>query len=261
MAERANYGINAPGEVRRVLVAAFLLASAGLVLRVNAGSEWPRLTLGIVTVTTAVSLSLLAGAALTAWGSTVGRLRRREKLLDSLTWRGTERVLDAGCGRGLLLNAAARRLTRGIAVGVDLWRLQDQSGNRPSAALANSRAEGVDRRVRIVTGDVRDPPFAADSFDIVMSSLVIHNIPDSSGRRQAVEGLVRVLRPGGQLLLLDVFHTKDYVDVLGCCGMADVQRRSASFRFAPGPRVIVARKPRILGEFDGPSAWRRHSDG
>jgi SAM-dependent methyltransferase len=252
MAERANYGINAPGEVRRVLVAALLLASASLIFRLSAGSEWPRLASGIVTVTTATSLSLFAGIALMAWGSTVGRLRQREKLLDSLTWRGSERVLDAGCGRGLLLNAAARRLTDGIAVGVDLWRSKDQSGNRPSAALANSRAEGVDRRVRIVTGDVRDPPFAADSFDIVMSSLVIHNIPDSSGRRQAVEGMVRVLRPGGQLLLLDIFHTKDYVEVLGSCGMADVQRRSASFRFAPGPRVVVASKPRSLGELDAP---------
>lgn len=261
MAERANYGINAPGEVRRVLVAAFLLASAGLIFRVSAGSEWPRLACGIVTITTAISLSLFAGTALIVWSSTVGRLKQREKLLDSLTWRGSERVLDAGCGRGLLLNAAARRLTNGIAVGVDLWRLKDQSGNRPGATLANSRAEGVERRVRIVTGDVRDPPFAADSFDIVMSSLVIHNIPESSGRRQALEGIVRVLRPGGQLLLLDIFHIKDYVEVLVSCGMVDIQRRSASFRFAPGPRVVIASKPRVLGEFDVPLARRRPSDG
>jgi SAM-dependent methyltransferase len=144
VADRANYGINAPGEVRRVLVAAFLLASAGLIFRVSVGAEWPRLARGIVAVTTAASLFLFAGTALMAWGSTVGRLGRREKLLDSLTWRGSERVLDAGCGGGLLLNAAARRLTNGIAVGVDLWRLKDQSGNRPGAALANSRAEGVE---------------------------------------------------------------------------------------------------------------------
>ena len=241
MAERANYGINAPGELRRVLVAAFLLASAGLIFRVSAGPEWPRLARGIVTVTTAISLSLFAGTALLVWGGTVGRLRQREKLLDRLTWRGGERILDAGCGRGLLLNAAAKRLTTGLAVGVDLWRSQDQSGNCPGAALANSRAEGVDRRVRIVTGDVRDPPFATDSFDIVVSSLVIHNIPGSSGRRQALEGIVRVLRPGGQLLLVDIFHTKDYVEILGGCGMVDIVRRSASF--APGPRVVIASKP------------------
>lgn len=261
MAKSANYGINAPGEVRRVLVAAFLLACVGRIFRVSAESEWPRLACGIVTVTTAISLFLFAGTAVMAWGSTIGRLRRREKLLGSLTWRGSERVLDVGCGRGLLLNAAARRLTNGIAVGVDLWRLEDQSGNRPGAALANSRAEGVERWVRIVTGDVRDLPFATGSFDIVMSSLVIHNIHESSGRRQAVEGMVRVLRPGGQLLLLDIFHTKDYVEVLGSCGMVDIQRRSASFRFAPGPRVVIANKPRIPGEFDVPLAWRCSTNG
>ncbi len=87
-----------------------------------------------------------------------------------------------------------------------------------------------------------------------MCSLVVHNIPDGAGRRQALEGLVRVLGPGGQLLLLDILHTKDYVEVLGSCGMVDIQRRSTSFRFAPGPRLIVASKPRLLGELDVPLA-------
>lgn len=243
IAGRANYGINAPGVVRGLLVAAFLLASGGLIFRVSAGPEWSRLARGIVSVTTSLSLSLFAGTACVVWGSKVGRVRQRETLLDSLTWQGSERILDAGCGRGLLLNAAAKRLTTGSAVGVDLWRSQDQSGNRPGATLANSRAEGVDDRVRIITGDVCDLPFASDSFDIVLSSLVIHNISERSGRRRALEEIVRILRPGGQLLLLDMFHTKDYVEILGECGMVDIKRWSASFRFAPGPRVVIARKP------------------
>ena len=243
MAGRANYGINAPGVVRGLLVAALLVASGGLIFRVSAGPEWSRLARGIVSVTTSLSLSLLAGTALVVWGSKVGRLKQREKLLDSLTWQGSERVVDAGCGRGLLLNAAAGRLTTGFAVGVDLWRSQDQSGNRPDATLANSRAEGVDDRVRIITGDVCHLPFASNSFDIVLSSLVIHNISESSGRRRALEGIVRVLRPGGWLLLVDMFHTKDYAEILGACGMVDIERRSCSFRFAPGPKMIIASKP------------------
>lgn len=43
MAGRANYGINAPGVVRGLLVAALLVASGGLIFRVSAGPEWSRL--------------------------------------------------------------------------------------------------------------------------------------------------------------------------------------------------------------------------
>jgi len=38
----------------------------------------------------------------------VGKVRERERLLDTLTWRGDEQVLDLGCGRGLMLIGAAR---------------------------------------------------------------------------------------------------------------------------------------------------------
>jgi len=40
-------------------------------------------------------------------------------------------VLDVGCGRGLLLIGAARRLTTGKAVGVDIWQAEDRVGNLP----------------------------------------------------------------------------------------------------------------------------------
>ena len=54
--------------------------------------------------------SMPMGSIMT-WSSKVGKLRERERLMDALGLRGDETVLDVGCGRGLLLNAAARRLT------------------------------------------------------------------------------------------------------------------------------------------------------
>src|SRR5262245_50202181 len=47
------------------------------------------------------------------WYSYFGKLRMRERLLDRVPWRGDERVLDVGCGRGLMLLGAAARLTTG----------------------------------------------------------------------------------------------------------------------------------------------------
>ena len=72
-------------------------------------------------------------------------------LLDQLNLRGDERILDMGCGRGAVLLMAAQHLTTGRAVGVDLWRSADQSGNAPEATQRNAIAEGVGDRVELQT--------------------------------------------------------------------------------------------------------------
>src|SRR4029077_13430020 len=98
-------------------------------------------------------------------------------LLDGLRLRGDERILDLGCGRGAVLLMAAQHLTTGRAVGVDLWRRADQSGNSSEATRRNAVSEGVADRVELHTADMTALPFADDSFDLVVSSLAIHNIP------------------------------------------------------------------------------------
>jgi ubiquinone/menaquinone biosynthesis C-methylase UbiE len=147
------------------------------------------------------------------WYSRVRKLRERERLLDLVPWRGDEQVLDVGCGRGLLLNAAARRLSSGRAVGVDLWQGADLSGNRPEATLENARKL----------------PFADASFDVVVSCLALHNIYEKTEREQAVHELARVLRPGGHVVVLDIQHTADYARLLRESGLQGVTRSSLGF--------------------------------
>jgi len=172
-------------------------------------------------------------AAAMLWYSRVGKLRQRDRLLGLLAWRGDERVLDVGCGRGLLLVGAAERLTGGKAVGIDIWSRVDLSGNRPEATLENARRAGVAGRVEVEGGDARRLPFADASFDVVVSSLVLHNIPGREGRRQALREMARVLKSGGHIALLDLRHTADYVCVLRQCGLPDA-RRSAVGLFLTG---------------------------
>src|SRR5207249_4073043 len=76
------------------------------------------------------------------------------ELLRGLGLRGDERLLDMGCGRGAVLLMAAQLLPAGRAVGVDLWKTADQSGNAPEVAEANARREGVADRVELRTGDM-----------------------------------------------------------------------------------------------------------
>jgi SAM-dependent methyltransferase len=125
------------------------------------------------------------------WGSRVGKLRERERMLDELSLRGDERVLDVGCGRGLLLIGAAKRLTTGKAVGVDIWQAKDLSQNRPEATLENARLEQVPDRVELKDGRAEALPFEDQSFDVVLSMSTLHNLPGSEARRLAVREIVR----------------------------------------------------------------------
>ena len=185
----------------------------------------------------------LAAAAAMLWSSKVGKLRARDELIGAIPWRGDEQVLDVGCGRGLLLIAAARRLTSGKAIGVDVWHSRDQAGNHPEATWANARAEGVAGRIEIRDGDARELPFANDSFDVIVSSLVIHNIWGSNERARALREIARVLKPGGHVALLDVAYTHEYACILRQQNLQDVRRSSPRFLFLAPARIVTARKP------------------
>jgi arsenite methyltransferase len=189
-------------------------------------------------------------------GVSVRRFSRRGKfevwarLLTELNLRGDERVLDLGCGRGAVLLAAAKLLPRGRAVGVDIWRA-DQTGNSVESTLANADAEGVAERVELHTRDMTDLQFAGESVDVVVSNLAIHNLPGNGARRSAIVEAVRVLRPGGRVVIADLGFTRRYAAWLRQCGMVDVERRSLGWRGWWGvpfirTHAVTATKPMSL---------------
>jgi arsenite methyltransferase len=148
------------------------------------------------------------------------------KLLDQLSLRGNERILDIGCGRGAVLLLAAERLISGRAVGVDLWKKGDQSGNAEEVTLRNAKAEGVAGRVELHTADMTALPFEDNTFDVVVSNVAIHNVKGRAGRAQAIAQAVRVLRPGGRLMIADILGTRHYPARLVALGMLDINSRS-----------------------------------
>ena len=89
-------------------------------------------------------------------------------------------------------------------MGLDLWRSRDQTGNSLAAARHNLEAEGVSDRCELQTGDMTTMPFPDATFDLVVSSLAIHNIAWREGRFRALDEAVRVLKPRGRLLLAAV---------------------------------------------------------
>ena len=174
-------------------------------------------------------LLLCAGTYLFA--TRTGKFVVWDELLAALNLRGDERILDVGCGRGAVLLLAAQRLRSGVVTGIDLWQAQDQSGNALQATQDNVLAVGVSRCVELHTGDMRQLPFADHSFDVIVSSLAIHNVPDAAGRARAVQEIARVLKPGGQVLLADFKYVGDYTKTLREAGLVEVQTRSLGPRF------------------------------
>lgn len=227
-----DYGLDAPGVVRNLLIATGL--SLGLVVVQLTGIWSGALTVRGLTLLfhpaamgLAIGLTCVSLAAWMTWSSKVGKLAERERLLDQVPWTGAERVLDLGCGRGLMLVGAARRVPRGGAVGIDLWQAEDLSGNRPEATLENARREGVGDRVTVETGDMRELPFPDASFDVIVSKAAIHNIYDPMGRAEVLAELARVLKPGGHVVIDDIRHTSAYVRQLRSRGVPDARRVDA----------------------------------
>jgi len=227
-AKRPDYGLDAPGVVRN-------LAIGGAAALVLAAAAFPLGWVPLARMATGAAIGCLFGAGWMVWGSKVEKARERDRLLDSLAWRGDEAVLDVGCGRGLLLIGAAKRLTTGKAVGVDIWQAEDLSGNRPEATQENARLEGVSDRVEVKDGDARRLPFADGTFDVVVTKEVLHNIYNAAERDTAVREIARVLKPGGRLLIGDVRHTGRYAQVLRQSGLEDVRRSPASV-----PSLLIA---------------------
>ena len=243
ISKQADYGIDAPPVIRKLVIIGLASIAVGIVLKMLLVNVQFVLATILLVFGIVVGGSMLIVAGPLVRSSKSGKRIVREQLIDGLALRGDETVLDVGCGRGLLLTSAARRLTTGKAIGIDLWQSDDLSGNRPEATLANAQAEGVANRVEIKTGDMREVPFPDGSIDAIVSSLAIHNIVDKSGRAKAVREFSRVLKPQGQIALLDLRAIDEYAQVLRDLGWQQVEVSKLNFQMFPPIRIVRGKKP------------------
>ena len=233
---KPQFGIDAPGVVKTLgSIGLGLLAIAAIAAAVD------RPDLASMTVWPGCSMSF--AALLMLLTSTVGKPHVITGMIDDLKLRGDEQVLDVGCGRGLLLLDAARQLRSGRATGLDLWSTRDQSGNAEAATRHNAALANLTDRVQIDTGDMRQLPYPDASFDVIISSLAIHNLPGRADREQAVREIARVLKPGGRLALLDFRHTGNYVRTLRANGLPNARRSWPIFAMFPCVWIVRASKP------------------
>ena len=120
----------------------------------------------------------------------VGRIFRRwaQRLVAHANARSGERVLDAGCGTGIVARTAAGHVVPGgEVVGLDL----------NDDMIAEARRRDTGGSVTWRTGDVEDLPFSDGSFDLVLIEQVLQF---TANREKALAEALRVLAPGGRLV-------------------------------------------------------------
>ena len=137
--------------------------------------------------------ALIAG--LEARGGTRTQTRLRRRFLRFVPVRPGDRVLEVGCGSGVVLRDLAAMVgRRGAVVGVDHSR----------AVLAAARRlcgpGGGRARIALRLGDGARLPLAAGRFDVTLGITVMLHVPDPMG---VVGEMVRVTRPGGRVGLQD----------------------------------------------------------
>ncbi|MBL8137760.1 MAG: class I SAM-dependent methyltransferase [Acidobacteria bacterium] len=112
------------------------------------------------------------------------------------------RVLDAGAGSGrsALMVLAAR--PRATVTALDIFGAEyGIGGNGPERLMANARAAGADPRLEVRVGDMRAMPFEPRTFDGAVSAFAIDHLSRADVEKTFAE-MARVLKPGGQFLLL-----------------------------------------------------------
>jgi ubiquinone/menaquinone biosynthesis C-methylase UbiE len=147
--------------------------------------------------TTGRVLHRAVGYDVLAWLFMLGTGERalREKLADLAQLRPGEHVLDAGCGTGTLAITAKRRVgPKGAVHGID------PSPEMIARAAKKARKAGM--VVAFQTGVAEALPYPDASFDVVLSTLMLHHLPRAPRQAFAQES-GRVLKPGGRVLVAD----------------------------------------------------------
>lgn len=160
---------------------------------------------------------------------------RYDDFLISLVKRDAARVLDVGCGKGRLTVKAASRAA-GPVIGIDL----------SPEMIAAARARAAGSRVSFVCADFMAWSGDEGGFDCILSAAALHHMESGP----ALERMVRLLRPGGRLVVHDVRQTSGLPDQIAAfAGLAWQSVR----RLITSGRVIEPRRVR--------EAWARHGAG
>jgi ubiquinone/menaquinone biosynthesis C-methylase UbiE len=119
-------------------------------------------------------------------------------------WDGGNPILDLGTGTAQIPIELCRQAPTAQVVAVDLAEHMLRLGRE------NVRRAGLESRIRLERCDAKGLPFAPATFAAVISNSIVHHIPLPA---TVLAELMRVLRPGGTILIRDLLRPADYAQV------------------------------------------------
>jgi SAM-dependent methyltransferase len=167
-------------------------------------SRWPMLFLGVV--------ALWSGAALLVARFVIDVNGRPALPTQAFLRSGVGRMLDIGAGTGRSSIMVLQSRPQATLVALDLFGESFQqhfgrSDTPQQRLLANLKAAGVEQRATITTADMRKLPFEPAAFEAIVSAYAIDHL-NRQGTDQSLAEAARVLKPGGDFLLMVVANEK-----------------------------------------------------
>ncbi len=195
-------------------------------------------------------LSLVSWLGRLGWLVYQARYRpfaRREQLFRAAGPADYRQILDFGSGRGVVAIGAAGRWPSARLVAVDDWR-PGRPGSE-EALRSNLDLQGLGGRVHVYEINPAILPFDDGHFDLIISQLYLHNLKEPAARQACLLELVRLLKPGGRLILADYrFQQSDIATLKGVGLMLIPQTDSAGvfgifIALLQPTRNLLAEKP------------------
>jgi arsenite methyltransferase len=213
---KINYGFDAPAIMRNLIIFGILVPLIGFSIPYFTDNTILKYVSFLIIFVGIILLIL--GTSMYVYGIK-GKFKMRDFVLNKIAWKGNENVLDIGTGRGVYMIGAAKHLTTGKSIGIDIWRTEDLSGNNVENALKNAELENVGGKIEIKNEDARKLSFQDNTFDVILSMWCIHNIEDKVEQEQACFEIARVLKPNGTALIGEFIPTHDYAKYFEKAGL------------------------------------------
>ncbi|MBD3109608.1 class I SAM-dependent methyltransferase [Bacillus sp. AGMB 02131] len=138
------------------------------------------------------------------WGNYQSKIH--DLIVDNVNEGGKGKILDIGTGSGSLIIKLAKTFPESILTGIDYW-----GGNweySKAQCQQNAEIEGVSDQIVFLKASAAELPFNDNEFDIIVSCLTFHEVKDSENKTEVIKEALRVLKPGGKFVFLDLFMDK-----------------------------------------------------
>lgn len=131
-----------------------------------------------------------------------------ETLMDHIDFNGNGKILDIGCGSGALVNKLAKKYPDAKITGLDYWGVK--WNYNMAQCIKNAEIENVIDKVNFVNASALSNTFDNDTFDLIVSNNVFHEIRNTKSKFTAIEESIRVLKKDGLFVFQDLFLLKAY---------------------------------------------------